>query len=213
LFSHCEALRQVLLPHVLEKLGVGTFRENGALREVRVPPSLREIGGDCFEKCASLGGLDVGGVTSFGDRAFADCSKLNLELPEGLTAMADSCFESCAGMTSVRVPPGITALPSSAFANSGLRQIEFHDAVTVIGDNSLQGTKIQHIRLPAGFDESWVRGSSRTTPSHSRCRRWHRALGEGCPAGGDRNQSSRFARRRDSRAVVGATQGNPGGQL
>ena len=57
-FSYCDALRAVLFPESLEKIGAWAFAKSG-LRSVTIPANVRLIGERAFWGCADLASLDM----------------------------------------------------------------------------------------------------------------------------------------------------------
>jgi len=57
------------------------------------------------------------GVTSIGNSAFMDCSKIagNVTIPNSVTSIGDDAFQSCSGITSINVPNSVTSIGSIAF--------------------------------------------------------------------------------------------------
>ena len=55
-------------------------------------------------------------VTSIGDNAFGGCSGLtSLKLPEGLTWIVDDAFSGCSSLTSLTLPSGLISIGYAAF--------------------------------------------------------------------------------------------------
>ena len=73
-----------------------------------------------------------------GDYAFYGCSGLtSLKLPDGITSIGSSAFVGCSGLTSLTLPAGITEIGSSAFSYcSGLTSIYvYSEKVPKIGSD------------------------------------------------------------------------------
>ena len=64
-------------------------------------------------------------VTSIGDFAFEDCSKLtNVTIPDSMTSIGSNAFYNCSGLTNVTIPDSVTSIGSAAFSGcSGLTSI------------------------------------------------------------------------------------------
>ena len=80
-------------------------------------------------------------VTSIGDRAFYDCSKLtSVTIPNSVTSIGSSAFQFCSKLTSVTIPNSVTSIGDGAFYDcSGLTSVTIPNSVTSIGDRAFEG--------------------------------------------------------------------------
>ena len=139
-----------------------------------IPGSVTSIGDCAFEGCSGLTSITIpNSVTSIGDDAFYGCSKLqdiyitdiaawcnisgvgklmsygssnkklyinnelatSITIPNGVTAIPSSAFSGCSGLTSVTIPNSVTSIGGGAFYGcSGLTSITIPDSVKSIGD-------------------------------------------------------------------------------
>jgi len=76
-------------------------------------------------------------VTSIGDRAFLNCTKLTkITIPTSVTSITgDANFENCR-LKTVDIPPGVTRLGGQVFKYNTLTSITIPDNITSIGDNA-----------------------------------------------------------------------------
>jgi len=74
------------------------------------------------------------GVTAIGNSAFYQCSGLtSVTIPNSVTTINDFTFSYCSGLTSVTIPNSVTIIGSSAFRNcKGLTHITIPTSVTII---------------------------------------------------------------------------------
>ena len=56
------------------------------------------------------------GVTSIGETAFYNCSKLtSVTIPNSVTSIGSSTFSGCSGLTTVTIPNSVTSIGNYAF--------------------------------------------------------------------------------------------------
>jgi hypothetical protein len=112
-FYQSTALESVSLPKNLEIIGIGAFNGCASLRDADLPPSLKTIKQQAFDRCA-LFTPDIGtliALETLGDSAFARCQDLTtLSLPASITALGTGAFQSCDKLTLVELPESLAAL-------------------------------------------------------------------------------------------------------
>lgn len=97
-----------------------------------------------FTVLANIRNLSVeipSGVTAIGNSAFYNCSGLtSVEIPSGVTSIGNAAFANCTGLTSVEIPSGVTTFANESFYGcTGLTSIEIPSSVTSIGNNAFGG--------------------------------------------------------------------------
>ncbi len=82
-------------------------------------------------------------VTAIGDSVFHSCSGLtSIEIPNSVTSIGDFAFYECRGLTSIEIPDGVTSIGERAFYGcSGLTSIEIPNSLTYIGYNPFWGCR------------------------------------------------------------------------
>ena len=82
-----------------------------------------------------------GSVTSVGDAAFSNCTRLtSITIPDRVTSIGNSAFRGCTGLTSITIPDRVTSIGNYAFSNcTGLTSITIPDRVTSIGYDAFAG--------------------------------------------------------------------------
>lgn len=91
------------------------------------------------------------GVTSVGQYAFTDLSKLTVVIiPESVTKIGSDAFSHCSSLTSIDIPDSVKLIGSSAFYScTSLTSIEIPDGVTEIGLTTFSNcTSLTSIVLP-----------------------------------------------------------------
>ncbi len=108
-FKGCPNLVSVNMPRIQE-IGDGAFRACLALREVVLPRSLTKLGREAFRGCTKLTTVTMpedGELEEIGDYAFGDCWALTaVVLPRKLKKLGARAFEGCTQLESVKMPTG-----------------------------------------------------------------------------------------------------------
>ena len=85
--------------------------------DVKIPNSVKSIGGKAFWGCRSLVSIVIpDSVTTIGDRVFGRCSSLtSIEIPGSVTSSGRNVFSGCSSIASVVVPGSVTTIGDFAF--------------------------------------------------------------------------------------------------
>ncbi len=129
------------------------------IRSVKIPSSVLSIGDRAFAACKELTSVEFAdgtaverigeaafaltsieslvlpdSVLDLGKSAFAFCEKLKtVQLPCGLTAISESLFMGCIGLTEFEIPNNITVIEKNAFSTTGLKTVVIPDTVLKVG--------------------------------------------------------------------------------
>ncbi|MCD7803956.1 MAG: leucine-rich repeat domain-containing protein [Oscillospiraceae bacterium] len=79
---------------------------------------------------SSLGGYTV---VKIGDNAFKGTSVTKVTIPDTVTSIGKSAFNSCTSLTSISIPDSVTSIGEGAFKLSGLTSVTIPSSVTSIG--------------------------------------------------------------------------------
>ena len=140
-FAGCDALREVYFnaENCDDFLHASCFWQNSNVKKVVIGSKVKRIPAN-FAYGSDFGGsLTMGNsVTSIGDRAFAECTRLTgrLVLPSGITSIGEYTFYKCSGFTgSLTIPGGVTDIGHYAFYRcSGFTgSLIIPDAVKTVG--------------------------------------------------------------------------------
>ena len=151
-FRDCGSLTSIVIPESVISIGAGAFRGCG-LTDVTIPGSVTSIGVNAFgvrlrnifvneknEAYASVDGVlfnknhttlvayptgkgktvyDIpNGVTSIDSSAFNSCTKLvSVTIPDGVTSIGDYAFYNCTALSSVTIPGSVTSIGDYAFSD------------------------------------------------------------------------------------------------
>ena len=91
-FQNCEHLKNIKLPHGLEKIGLSCFR-NSAIEEVTFPASVKEVGVSAFLDCKQLKNVQLNeGLEKLGENAFSGSAISSVTLPSTLRIVEAKTF-------------------------------------------------------------------------------------------------------------------------
>ncbi len=110
------ALKEVVLPDTVSRIGYQAFAGNKALETVNVPGSAVDFYGSAFEDCTSLKKVTLKtGLQTIPARSFSGCTSLeNIYIPATVTTIYDDAFKDCTGLTKITfggAPPVLSNEP------------------------------------------------------------------------------------------------------
>lgn len=124
-FYGCSAFADLFFPSKIEKLPEGIFGCT-AVKEIVLPPHIREVGKSAFESCASLTSLTVPAtVKTLGESAFAGCDALTSVKAESTapaTAYSNTFSEVALANATLTVPDGFDSTYQSATGWDGFKK-------------------------------------------------------------------------------------------
>ena len=163
-FGYCASLTSITLPKDLISIGEAAFKRCTSLTEITIPSKVESIGNEAFNICNNLKGITVdenNANYSSSDGVLFNKDKTTLIqypagdkttsyiIPNSVTNIAEYAFWSCANLTSVAIPDGVTSI-GDIFRNcTSLTSITIPDSVTSIGESAFNGcTSLTSITIP-----------------------------------------------------------------
>ncbi len=148
-------LESISFPESLKSIDYEAFINSG-IASVSISGSLTSIGDNAFSNCTKLQNvsIDASGAT-IKQYAFADTPSLQHMSLAGIEALNASALRNC-GMRSIELAEGLTSIGNSAFYNCrNLKAIVFPDSVTKYGQEILEGAlALEELTVGGGYAES-----------------------------------------------------------
>lgn len=131
-FENCHALASATIGNRVAGIGECAFQSCRKLKAITIPASVTNIGPAVFFLCDSLTAIAVNGAnpnySSDANGFLYDKSKTTLiqcpngksgalAVPNGVTAIGSSAFNSCRLMTGITIPASVTSIGGGAFAS------------------------------------------------------------------------------------------------
>ena len=134
--SSLTALTSVTLNDGLEEIGANAF-SNTAITSIVIPSTVTSLGDEAFYNCTKLQSVEIlGSITKIGMSAFYECSSLtNVIMPDTVTEIGATAFTDCTSLKTIRLSSNLETIGVLAFAGSGLITLTIPASVTQI-DNS-----------------------------------------------------------------------------
>ncbi len=112
------------------------YPDKNAATSYIIPDGVTTIGNYAFDNCSKLTSVTIpASVTTIGDYVFSNCTRLtSITIPDSVTTIGYEAFCNCTNLTSVTIPDSVTAIDDGAFNNcDSLASVTIPDSVTTIG--------------------------------------------------------------------------------
>ena len=135
------ALKNVVLPESLQKIGEKAFYGCTSLCDFSIPQSVTSIDEEAFYDCRSIESVVIpNGVKSVANRAFMGCNSLrNITFPDELSSIGVNAFYGC-GLETLKLPPMLRTIDERAFGGcSSLKELHIPSSMEGIGSDAFSG--------------------------------------------------------------------------
>jgi len=117
-FRLCHKLEEITFGAYVKSIGNGTFRSCTSITEMLLPERIDFVGENAFRDCINLKKLVIERNIDIFDRAFENCSNLQMiEFPDDFAEVNNAVFNSCKALTQLNLPDSVIMIGESAFAD------------------------------------------------------------------------------------------------
>lgn len=142
---------------MVTKIENSSFYGRYALKEIKMPNTIKSIGKNAFEGCTCLKQIEIpNSVEEIGERAFDSCIRLGkIKISNAVKKLGEGCFLSCASLSEVNVPGSVRKISRAAFACcKSLKKVSILDGVECIGPNSFEScSNLSQVSIPRTVKE------------------------------------------------------------
>ncbi|MCD7777695.1 MAG: leucine-rich repeat protein [Clostridiales bacterium] len=123
------------------------------IRAIVIEDGVTSIGNRAFYNCSKLNGITISdSVENIGDYAFYDCSRLSsIAIPNSVTSIGDYAFYDCSRLNSIEIPDSVTSIGDYVFYDcSRLNSVTLSDGIKNIGNEAFCDCEnLKNIYIPA----------------------------------------------------------------
>lgn len=124
-FSSCSALKTIVWPSTMKKIGNAAF-EYAGLETLTLPEGFNSLGERCFKNSKLVNVVLPNSLTEIPREAFYNCRRLQtVQMSDNVTSIGVSAFGDCAYLTTMNMPLSIETIGNSAF--SGCEAWKYED--------------------------------------------------------------------------------------
>lgn len=118
---------------------------NSAIEKISIPGSIKTIGANAFDNCASLSSLSLSeGLENIQQRAFSATALTEVVIPAGVKEIGYAAFNRCWSLSSLTLPEGIT-VNKLAFLNCALQKIVLNGTPAELEEQSMLSLDLRQI--------------------------------------------------------------------
>lgn len=115
-FSSCSALKTIVWPSTMKKIGDAAF-EYAGLETLTLPEGFNLLGERCFKNSKLVNVVLPNSLTEIPREAFYNCRRLRtVQMSDNVTSIGVSAFDNCAYLTTMNMPLSIETIGNSAFS-------------------------------------------------------------------------------------------------
>lgn len=127
-------LEQVNIPASVIRIGYSAFSFCGNLKNIQIPPSVKEIYSYTFDGCHMLKFVSLpDSIEIIGHRAFYDCRNLeSIQIPQHIKLIDSEAFSGCSKLNNISLPESLDIIGRKAFSGcSNLGQVSLSRRTSV----------------------------------------------------------------------------------
>jgi hypothetical protein len=145
------AAPRLTLGRSVQTIGNGAFASN-RFEAVIIPDSVTFIGNSAFVSNRMVSLTLGNAVETIGTEAFADnILSGNLTIPASVSTLGDAAFLLAGSLDHVELPDGLTEIADNAFRFTTMRSVAIPDSVTEIGINAFNRSNLESLTLPSAL--------------------------------------------------------------
>ena len=150
IFFGCTELTNVTIENGVSHIPEGAFNGCSKLTSITLPDSVTEIGDEAFLGCSSFNEINLNNIETIGSSAFYGCAFESIEIPEGVTTIANRAFRYCHNLVSVTVSDSVIRIEDDAFGDcENLKNVSLGDNLEYIGSRAFEYSSIESIYIPS----------------------------------------------------------------
>jgi uncharacterized protein YjdB len=134
-------LGKITLSGPATQIGSYSFFENGTLRTIYIPKTVKQIGDYAFYKCFALNTINCPeSISVIGQGAFYWCALKTFYVPDNVQVIAKETFAYCKYLESIRLPETLTTVCDEAFDSCNQLVFTIPASVSYIGRGAFSFT-------------------------------------------------------------------------
>ena len=147
-------ITQASIPATVKKLASGVFANMTGISGEWDLSGYTSIGAYAFAG-TGITAVNLTGMTELPEGIFSGCTKLtSVSGTESLTAVGESAFASCLGLTELSLP-AVRTIGANAFQQAGITTLAAEN-VTSVGVHAFEGARLTEINFPALTEISYM---------------------------------------------------------